>query len=116
MIDDWYDKLDKFHPYPAKFPLKIATEHIERYTEVGDTVYDPFVGSGTTLIASSLLGRYSFGPDIHHIAVLIYHFKTSYYSEDDLEKLTVFYEQLKGGNAPDNKHLTPLCWDDCVKI
>ena len=103
MTDDWYDKLDKLHPYPAKFPLKIATEYIEKYTKIGDTVYDPFVGSGTTLIASSMLNRFSFGTDINHIAVLLSKFKTSYYSQDDLKMLSEFCESVRNinfDNAP----------------
>ncbi|WP_400205423.1 DNA methyltransferase [Candidatus Methanarcanum hacksteinii] len=99
MIDPWFDKLDKFHPYPAKFPLKIALEHIQEYTKEGDTVYDPFVGSGTTLIASSMLNRFSFGCDINHIAVLLSKFKTSYYSPQDLCELSTFYQHLRSINC-----------------
>jgi hypothetical protein len=37
---------------------------IERFTQVGDLVADPFAGSGTTLRAALTLGRRAWGSDI----------------------------------------------------
>ena len=48
------EKLDRIHPYPAKYTVSLAIEYIEKYTKENDVVYDPFVGSGTTLLASAL--------------------------------------------------------------
>lgn len=54
MIDKkWLEKLDKIHPYPAKFPVSTAEEYILRYSKVGDMVFDPFVGSGSSLLAGN---------------------------------------------------------------
>lgn len=50
-----------FAPYPA--PL--ATRMIELATEAGDTVLDPFVGSGTTTKAADALGRNAIGIDLY---------------------------------------------------
>ncbi len=43
--------------HSAIFPIELPEKAIKLTTEVGDIVYDPFVGSGTTLIACERLGR-----------------------------------------------------------
>lgn len=43
--------------HEAKFPLELPTRLIRLLTSAGDTVLDPFVGSGTTAIAAARLGR-----------------------------------------------------------
>lgn len=37
--------------HPAPFPLQLATDHILSWSNEGDTVLDPFAGSGTTGVA-----------------------------------------------------------------
>ncbi len=65
------------HRYPAKFIPQIPRFCIESYSEVGDDVLDPFMGSGTTLLESFILGRNSYGIDIHPLARLIAKVKTT---------------------------------------
>ena len=36
------------HQHPAIFPEKLANDHIISWSNEGDLVYDPFMGSGTT--------------------------------------------------------------------
>jgi site-specific DNA-methyltransferase (adenine-specific) len=43
--------------HPAIFPEKLATDHILSWSNPGDTVLDPFLGSGTTGVACKNLGR-----------------------------------------------------------
>ena len=45
------------HEHPAIFPLKLAEDHIKSWSNEGDTVLDPFLGSGTTAIACLNLNR-----------------------------------------------------------
>ena len=71
MNNELIQKIDRIHPYPAKFTVDLALEYINKYTKEGDVVYDPFVGSGTTLLAASFLHRKGYGTDINHIAILI---------------------------------------------
>ena len=66
-----------FHPFPAKFIPQIPRILIEQFSEPGDTVLDPFCGSGTTLVEASLLGRNSIGTDINPISVLASRVKTT---------------------------------------
>jgi DNA modification methylase len=45
-------------------PVELMRRPILNHTERGDLVYDPFLGSGTTLIAAELLERVCYGIDI----------------------------------------------------
>lgn len=50
------------HPCPK--PLKLWCELIGFWTESGDLIYEPFTGSGTTLIAADQLNRICYGMEI----------------------------------------------------
>lgn len=51
--------------HPAKFPETLAQEFIEFFTKRGELVFDPMVGTGSTLIASLRSGRNSIGIDLN---------------------------------------------------
>jgi DNA modification methylase len=53
----------KGHGHPAPFPLQLAIDHILSWTNHGDLVLDPFVGSGTTLLACLQADRHGIGID-----------------------------------------------------
>lgn len=50
--------------HPAPFPIELPKRCIKLFSFVGDTVLDPFLGSGTTLIACALLNRKGIGVEI----------------------------------------------------
>lgn len=50
--------------HPAPFPLELATRLVRMFSFAGDTVLDPFCGSGTTMIAAFRTGRSSIGVEI----------------------------------------------------
>lgn len=50
--------------HPAKFPEPLAADHIASWSNPGDTVLDPFMGSGTTGKMAGLLGRRFIGIEI----------------------------------------------------
>jgi DNA modification methylase len=50
--------------HPAPFPEELANRLIRMFSFVGDTVLDPFVGTGTTMIAAAKCGRNSIGVEI----------------------------------------------------
>lgn len=50
--------------HPAVFPLQLAEDHIKSWSNEGDTVMDPFLGSGTTRIAAYNLNRNFIGYEI----------------------------------------------------
>ena len=50
--------------HPAPFPVELATRLIRMFSFVGDTVLDPFLGSGTTALAAWQTGRNSIGVEV----------------------------------------------------
>lgn len=50
--------------HPAPFPLELATRLVRMFSFSGDTVLDPFCGSGTTMVAALRTGRNSIGVEI----------------------------------------------------
>ena len=50
-------KLGRGIDHPAVFPVALPTFVIEAYTDAGEVVYEPFGGSGSTLIACERTGR-----------------------------------------------------------
>lgn len=55
--------------YPTQKPIELLERIIKISTNEGDTVLDPFCGSGTTLVAAKLLGRKYIGIDINPAAI-----------------------------------------------
>jgi len=57
---------DKYaHEHPAIYPDILAARHIETWSNKGDIVLDPFMGSGTTAKAAQELGRHYIGFEIN---------------------------------------------------
>jgi len=66
---EWFRQIWSIHGastrnHPAPFPLELASRLIRMFSFVGDTVLDPFMGTGTTNLAASLFGRNSTGVEI----------------------------------------------------
>ena len=50
--------------HPAPYPEELAERLIRMFSFVGDTVLDPFMGSGTTTVAAAKWGRNSIGVEL----------------------------------------------------
>lgn len=50
--------------HPAPFPLELANRLVRMFSFVGDTVLDPFLGTGTTSLAAASAGRNSVGVEV----------------------------------------------------
>jgi len=55
---------DKLSKYTAVFPEELAERLIRLYSYVGETVLDPFLGTGTTSVVARMLGRNSVGYEV----------------------------------------------------
>lgn len=66
--DVWLMKPEKSgggREHAAPFPLELPARLIRAYSYAGETVLDPFLGSGTTLLAASLWGRNGIGYEVN---------------------------------------------------
>ena len=59
------------HPYFTRRPANVVRDYVERYSETGDTVLDPFGGTGVTAIEAFLLGRSAIQNDLNPFANFI---------------------------------------------
>lgn len=57
--------------YRACFKPQLPEYFIERYTQPGDLVVDPFLGRGTTSIQAHLMGRRAAGSDVNPLSVML---------------------------------------------
>jgi DNA modification methylase len=68
-FDSWFQQIWNItgastKKHPAPFPLVLASRLVRMFSFHGDSVLDPFCGTGTTMIASLRYGRNSIGIDI----------------------------------------------------
>ncbi len=69
----------RLHPYLGKYIPQLVEVLLRKYFTSGQTVVDPFVGSGTTLVQANELGIHAIGCDISEFNVLICRAKTADY-------------------------------------
>ena len=76
----------KYHIYPAMMIPQVCRTLIEKYKPEGklDMIFDPYCGSGTTLVEASLMGINSIGTDLNPLARLIARAKTTHYNYSDI--------------------------------
>ena len=72
------------HAFAAKFPPQLPRTFIEQLTHPGDTVLDPMMGSGTTVLEAALLGRRAIGVDLDPLAVRVSRVKTRAVNHEQL--------------------------------
>lgn len=66
-----------FYPYPARFPPEFAAAAIESFTAEGETVLDPYMGGGTTIVEAMAHGRRAIGCDINSLSLFLVRVKTT---------------------------------------
>lgn len=76
----------RLHPYLGKFIPQLVEVFLRNYFKKGDSILDPFMGSGTTLIEANVLGMHSAGVEISLFNCLIADIKTRKYNIPLVEK------------------------------
>lgn len=71
--------------YPAKFHPPVARALVESFSRPGDTLLDPFCGSGTTLVEALAAGRNAIGTDVDPLAVFVAGAKIKHYDLDAID-------------------------------
>lgn len=92
----------RLHPYLGKFIPQLVEIFLRKYFQPGERVYDPFCGSGTTLVEATTFGTHAIGGDIAAFNVLLSRVKTRPYDPevvrqevlDILEKVTTWSHGL----------------------
>lgn len=84
-IWDFQPASAKAECHPAPFPEELPQRCIRLYSFVGDTVLDPFAGSGTTLRVARKLGRNSVGYEINpqYESVIVEKVRSASSADDD---------------------------------
>jgi DNA modification methylase len=91
-----------YHTYPAMMIPQVARSLISEYHPEGklEMLFDPYMGSGTSLVEASLAGINSIGTDLNPLARLMSKVKTTHYDTDDiirqyrdLQSYLVFYSE-----------------------
>ena len=95
-----------WHPFPAKFPPQLPEFLIQRLSDPGDVVFDPRLGSGTTLVEAVRLGRRAVGCDIDPLARIISAAKLT-----DIDPMTTLQTGLSVLKAAKNDY-----WEDSHRL
>lgn len=95
-----YPYKGKFHPQMIKALMNIIK------IQNGETLFDPFVGSGTAVLEAQILGVNAIGLDISPLCVLISKVKTESVDVlDEIKKYKDFYLFKKGGKEPSDERV-----------
>ena len=112
-MDDWTfngsstrEYTHVYHDYPARMIPQVARKLIRTYGKNAKTLYDPYCGTGSSLVEGIVEGLDVFGTDINPLARLIAEVKTDYsMTNDDISKeisnfQTVIYDSNRQVNIP----------------
>lgn len=73
------------HPYLGKFVPQLVEVFLKRFFSPGQRIYDPFVGSGTTLVEANVFGADAVGCDISAFNCLLSRVKATSYGLGTVE-------------------------------
>jgi DNA modification methylase len=94
--------------HPATFPIALSKKVIELFSHKGELVLDPFVGSGTTLVAANDLNRNAVGFDLQEKYVLL--------CENRLKQVDLFNSTKQIAIQDDARNIKKYLPDNSVKL
>lgn len=87
------------HPYPAKFPPQLPNSILSKFGKNGQTVLDPFCGSGTTLVEARLLGYNAIGVDVNGLSSLLSKVKATPLTGKEIKNISCFFDNITNVDA-----------------
>ncbi len=99
------------HPYLGKFVPQLVEIFLRKYFAPGQTVLDPFCGSGTTLVQANELGINAIGCDISAFNVMLCDVKTTPYQLEEAES-EVWAVLKKTQDAVQHRQSQLTLWQD----
>jgi DNA modification methylase len=119
----------RLHPYLGKFIPQLVEVFLRKYFVPGQTILDPFAGSGTTLVQANELGINALGCDISAFNILLCKAKTAHYDlrqlhdeirdvlrqtrsavKDDFAQLPLFAHLSENGTNPTERNEYLRTW------
>ena len=86
--------VQRWYPYREGYSARLVSAFL-RELGITSTTFDPFAGSGTTLLASRMHHLKSYGVDVNPISVLVAQVENEQYSEEDFHTLCGEIEKLQ---------------------
>lgn len=110
-----------FYRYPARFSPSFARACIERFSRPGDTVLDPYMGGGTTVVEAMVHGRRAIGSDLNELAVFVTRVKATPLSgrerravicwcDEVIPEINCRMQSPVQSRTPRNMHLDQVRW------
>ncbi len=105
----------RLHPYLGKFIPQLVEIFLRKYFEPGQTILDPFCGSGTTLIQANELGINTIGYDVSAFNVLLSKVKIEKYDISSLnEEVLDILKKVNEFSQRDKNQLS--LWKENLKL
>jgi DNA modification methylase len=95
----------RLHPYLGKFVPQLAETLLRRSLATGAVVYDPFAGSGTTLVEANALGIHAIGADVSAFNCLLMRVKVARHDLTSLRRDLDRALQAPPGDPPPSEWL-----------
>ncbi|MFN2597266.1 MAG: DNA methyltransferase, partial [Pyrinomonadaceae bacterium] len=103
----------RLHPYLGKYIPQLVEIFLRKYFEAGQTLLDPFCGSGTTLVQANELGINSIGYDVSEFNVMLCRVKTDMYDLGKVRKEVLdILEKVKIATQHRDGRIS--LWDDSL--
>lgn len=104
----------RLHPYLGKYIPQLVEVFLRKYFSRGQTVIDPFCGSGTTLVQANELGINAIGYDVSAFNVLLPRAKTAEYDVPVVRReIQDILEKVKAATQIDSGQRR--LWIECTK-
>jgi hypothetical protein len=87
----------RLHPYLGKYVPQLVEAFLRRYGRPGGLVWDPFAGSGTTLVEANAFGARAAGCDVSAFNCLLARVKTAEYDGEALLADVVALAEARDG-------------------